>query len=279
MTTRLTRLSLRLAAAALALLIGLLSTVAAKAALTPCRDADFARPAGNRHDTSLTATPRNGLGCLQGVFVAAGEGTRLWRCAVRFPEGQEIPEDAPEHGFLLERRGHDLIELPDTLMAGRLRSFDLISIDLDGDGVRERVLAAWNSQGNGIGVNSWTIRIFSSDWTLLRRFDEVLDWGDHNLVAAPRGRRGCDIAVTDFVQSWNRQGREGVSFKARFFALTNAGLVPAADRPTLQRRYDRSFERQRSALFERSEERSASEVKGDLTRWLNHPSANAVKTH
>ncbi|BCB18226.1 hypothetical protein OCUBac02_11200 [Bosea sp. ANAM02] len=256
-----------------ALLAALLIPATAEAALRPCRDVSFSRPTVQEaRQEALTPTPANGMGCVRGVSVAAGDGARLWRCAASFDDGVEIPENAPEHAFLLERTGRKLIEMPDSLMAGRLGSFDLITVDLDGDGTRERVLAAWNTQGNGIGINSWTIRVFASDWTLLKQFDEVLDWGDGHLVAAPQGRPGCDIAITGFVESRNRQGREGVSYEARFVALRAGRLVPADDRPTLQRRYDRTFERQRTALFERDENRNAPELKGDLQAWLSHRS-------
>lgn len=262
----------------LAVLAILLAPGAAEAALRPCPDASRIRPAAQKTEQSaLAQTPANKIGCIKGVFVDAGEGARLWRCAASFDEGTDIPEDAPTHAFLLERPGQELIETPDSLMAGRLGSFDLIGVDLDGDGIRERVLAAWNAQGNGIGVNTWTIRIFTRDWKLLKQFDEVLDWGDGHLAAAPKGRAGCDIAVTSFVESVDRRGREGVSYEARFFALRAEKVLPADDRPVLLRRYDRAFERQRSTLFERAEARNAPELKGDLRAWLSHPATTQRK--
>lgn len=263
--------------ARLVLLASLVAPGVAEAALQSCRTASFARPAPARDDAALAQTPANTMRCTAGVFVAMDEATRLWRCAASFEDDQDIPEDAPEHAFLLERRGHALAEMPDTLMAGRLRSFDVITVDLDGDGSREYVLAAWNTQGNGIGINSWTVRVFAADWTLLRQFDEVLDWGDNNLVAAPKGRRGCDIAITSFIDSVNRKSVPGVSFEARFFALKAGTMAPADDRPVLQRRYDRAFERQRTRLFERSEDSGDAEIKGDLRRWLSHPATRRIK--
>lgn len=262
----------------LALLAVLLTPAAADAALRPCRGASFSRPAMQKAAPgALAPTPANGMGCARGVSVDAGDGARLWRCAASFDDGVEIPENAPEHAFLLERPGQKLVEMPDSLMAGRLGSFDLIAVDLDGDGMREHLLAAWNTQGNGIGINSWTVRVFAGDWTLLKQFDEVLDWGDSHLVAAPKGRAGCDIAITSFVESRNRQGREGVSYEARFFALRAGSVAPADDRPVLQRRYDRTFEWQRTTLFERAENRNVPELKGDLRTWLSHPATTQRK--
>ena len=260
------------------LLVLALSASAAHAALLPCREARHLRPLASPNGAyaDLSLVPANGVACVDGAFLALPEGGRLWRCAAQAPDGQDLPEDAPEHAFLLERPGQPLVAMPDSLMAGRLRSFEVIEVDIDGDGKKERILAAWNAQGNGIGVNSWTIRVFDASWTLLRQFDEVSDWGDSSLVAAPKGRRGCDIAVTGFVESQNARGREGISFEARFHALVDGKLVAATDRPVLQRRYDKGFERERTTLFERSEARGAPEIKGDVRGWLSHRRTTAV---
>lgn len=248
--------------------------VASYANFMPCGDLKVAKPAqpAGEFPDDLPRTPPNPAKCKWGVFVDLEDGGRLWRCPAIPDDGEELPEGAPEYAFILDRAGRPQGVFPDTLMAFRLSAFDLFSVDLDGDGERERVLAAWNAQGNGIGINTWTIRIFAHDWSLIGQFDEVLDWSDGNLVSAPRGRRGCDVAITDFVDSKNKQGRDGISFQARFYRLASGKMQPASDRPTLQRRYDKRFERERTAFFRRHEEEVDQGTKGDARTWLSHRS-------
>ena len=239
----------------------------AMAQLRACRPAAIARPVApagaNLGTPMLEPVPANPVQCRQGVSLRIDE-TTIWRCQAIPPDGEDLAEDAPEYAFLIERPGHDLQVLPDDLMAGRHRSFDVITIDLDGDGTPERVLAAWNGQGNGLGVNRWTIRVFDGDWKLIATLPDVSDWGDTSLVRAPAGRRGCDIAATSFVDSVNRQGVAGISFQARFHRLANGRLEEATDRPALARRYTFAFERQRTRHFDRSE----AQEKGDIAAWL-----------
>lgn len=256
----------RASLAALVLLAGFLPAEA-MAQLRACRPSAAVRPvapAGSNLDApALESVPTNPVQCRSGVSLKIDD-TVVWRCQAIPPDDEDLPEGAPEYAFLIERPGRPLQVLPDSLMAGRLRSFDVITIDLDGDGTPERVLAAWNGQSNGLGVNRWTIRVFDGDWKLIATLPDVSDWGDSSLVRAPAGRRGCDIAATSFVDSVNRQGVAGISFQARFHRLANGRLEEAADRPALARRYTFAFERQRTRHFDRSE----AQEKGDIVAWL-----------
>lgn len=254
-----------------ALLITALVPALAQARIAPCRGMSVARPVAPTGAATVAGepVPANTVDCVRGIALRLEDGTAIWRCQAIAPEDRDLPEGAPDYAFLLERPGRPLTVFPDTLMAGRLAAFELISVDLDGDGKAERVLAAWNAQGNGLGVNSWTIRVFDAGWSLRRQFDEVSDWGDGSIVAAPGGRPGCDVAITDFVESRNRKGVEGISLRARFYRWDGVDVVQAADRPTLLRRYDRAFERQRSAHFRRAEDRGSDDIRGDIAGWLS----------
>lgn len=243
-----------------ALLAGL-APQAALAAWRACPVQSVARPAPLPGGEPV-AVPQNTLGCRHGVSLKVGDAT-IWRCQVVLADDGDLPEGTPPYAFLIDRPRRERITLPDDLMAGRFTSFEVITADLDGDGRPEHVLAAWNGQGNGLGVNRWTIRVFDRDWTLLGAFEDVSDWGNSSLVRAPQGRRGCDLAVTAFVDSVNRRGVEGISFRARFHRLAGGRMEVATDRPMRQRRYDRAFERQRTAHFRRGQEE-----RGDPGAWL-----------
>lgn len=252
--------------AALVLLLGFVPAEA-MARLRACSPITIERPATppgtSFDDPRLVPVPANPVQCRDGVFLKVDEAT-IWRCQAIPPDGEDLPEEAPEYAFLVDRPGQPLEVLPDSLMAGRLRSFDVITVDLDGDGNPEGVLAAWNGQGNGLGVNRWTIRVFDRDWKLLGTFPDVSDWGDSSLVRAPAGRRGCDLAITTFVDSIDGRGRAGISFQARFHRLLGDRMDEATDRPTLARRYTFAFQRQRTRHFDRSD----AQEKGDIATWL-----------
>lgn len=255
---------------ATALLGGLIVASEASATLRACRAAAVSRPPPMAKGAEPALVPENPAGCRHGLSFSPEPGVTLRRCQVVPKEGEDdLPEGSPDYAFLIERPGRPMQVHRDELMAGRFSAFTVARVDLDGDGREERVLAAWNSQGNGLGVNSWTIRVFDSEWRLLHTFDDVSEWADTSIVAAPKGRRGCDLAITSFVASVNRHGVEGISFQARFFGLKDGKVAEAADRPAVERRYDFAFERERGRHFRRSEDT----LQGDATTWLSHRSA------
>lgn len=170
-------------AGSLAVLMGLALPGSALAQIVPCPT-----PAVSRPDPAVVAAPANAVGCERGVGLTVGTAD-LFRCQVMPAPGQDdIPEGSPEYVFLLDRPRHDRVVLPDSLMAGRFDAYEVLTVDLDVDGQPEHVLAAWNAQGNGIGVNQWTIRVFDADWNVIATFDDVADWGGPAL--SPRRMAG-----------------------------------------------------------------------------------------
>lgn len=237
----------------------------ALAQIAPCPAVVAHRP-----ETTVAAAPTNDVGCERGVRLTVGTAT-LFRCQVLPAEGQDdIREGSPEYVFLLDRPGEGRVILPDGLMAGRFAAFEVLTVDLDADGQAENVLAAWNGQGMGLGVNRWTVRVFDADWAQIASFEDVADWGDSSLVAAPRGRPGCDLAITAFVDHVDQRG-PGTAFRARFHQLDGGAMPEATDRPTLTRRYTYAFQDQRTAHFEAGEDA----IKGDVAAWLAHRSTEA----
>ena len=252
-------------------------------ALKPCVTASYIRPepappsSGDGNPAWLQAVPTNQTGCVHGLRLSAGPNFTIWRCQVVLPEDKEFAVGQSEHAFLIQHKDKPMQELGDDVMAGAYHNFELIKIDLDGNGQSENILAAWNGQSNGLGVNWWTINVFDAQWKLLKRFNEVADWGDSNLVAAPSGRRGCDIAITSYRESLNLGIRGKLALRADFFRLSGPAQAPtltqASDRPTIERRLTNSFMQQRGAWFSQGEDKDVWQWRGDIASWLSHPSS------
>lgn len=217
----------------------------------------------------LSPAPANAAGCAEGVGVDAGAGVAVWRCRMDRPEGAEDDPKAWSGALLIVRDGAPTQAFRDFAMAGRYDAFHIIAADLDGDGAQERVVAAWQAQGNGLGVNWWAVRVFDADWRLIGALDDVLDWGRRSIVAAPAGRAGCDIAVTAWVEDEDPRRGEGVAFEARFLRVAHGELRKARDRAPVRRRLLNAFSAERNATFERA----PSLLEGDIPAWLSHHSA------
>lgn len=253
-----------------------LTATTAHAQLAPCKPASVFRPPESRQlDTDpmglLKPAPKNSANCTLGARFTPEPGVTLWRCLIEYPEDVDPPEDAWDHATLIQQDGKPMQVFQDDIMAGRYKAFHVIRADLDGDGSDERVLALWNSAGNGMGINGWTIHVFTNTWTPIARIDNVLDWGRSSVVAAPKGRKGCDLAITDWVESRNAKGVDGVSLKATFHRLANGKLEPATDRPALQRRYTFAFQKQRTQRYDTVADTDAQD-EGDVATWLSHAS-------
>ena len=249
--------------------------------LEACAGATYATPAAsptaNADEAGLFPVPSNQLGCVRGVSVRADANTTIWRCQVELAEGVEFRDGQPQAGFLVQRSNRIILELPDELMASAYHRFDAINVDLDQDGNREHILAAWNAESNGMGVHSWTIYVFDANWHLAKRFDNVSDWGRSSLVKAPASRRGCDLAITSFQDAPARAANSGgLVLRARFYGVipragtqrtANLTIDEVRDRPTLERRYMRSLEKQRTTWFSRE----VGSWRGNVADWLNNP--------
>lgn len=215
-------------------------------------------------DAGLVRTPANDVHCILGVPLALDGGVKLWRCLTEYPDDHEYEESDWSYAFLLERPGQPIQALQDEVMAGELDAYQVLSVDLDADGTEERVLAAWNAQGNGLGVNAWTLYVFSADWNLIQEYDQVLDWSRSGIVRAKAPRAGCDIALTTY-EDFGPSAPGSVAFAARFVKLEGGKMAPAADREPLRRRLLNSFDRLRVRTFDKNPD----DYEGDVAGWLN----------
>jgi hypothetical protein len=263
--------------ATLALLLSCLGVSANAASwLAVCPSARFVQPSASAGISGGRGS-KSAPDCRRITSIVANAGARVWRCLP--VESDEVLRDGQAgNGFIIQRAGQPLQHLPHDVLPGTENNFELIEVDLNGDAAREQILAVWDGQSNGMGVHQWTIYVFDSGWKLVKRFDDVADWGRSSLVAAPAGRRGCDLAITSYETITQPRGGNYTALRARLFVgrllSTNAALPlsvqEASDRPTLERRFSRAFERDRTLWFSRG----TWQWRGDIANWLNNPATS-----
>ena len=207
----------------------------------------------------------------------AGDGIAVWRCTLRLPEGAS-PDDVEPGALtdvLIVAQGASVLhQQADLLSPWGDKGLVMLRADLSGDGVPETVLAAHNTSGQGMGIESWTLAVFAQDWSLLGLRAEVADWGPDAFVPRRAGQPGCAVLLTD----WREQETPG-RMTVRYFTGTRAdvgGELPRFDTGPegdfAARRYDRRFERERVRDIGRMNEGP----RRTPARWLAREMARAV---
>lgn len=179
------------------------------------------------------------------------QGLAFWRCQVT-PEG--------EGAILVERLGAMSSHLADQIGVGEVAAWHVVGADLDGSGNRSWVVATWNGQTQGLGVNYWTLFIFRPDGTYLNTTTEVADWSPTLVVKASGSQRGCAIGIPTLIQS--RQG--ALIWQVHFNRLRQTTLSPDRGLGTFERRLDARFLAERTTW----NARQGFNPEGNPTAWL-----------
>ena len=252
----------RIAASFAMLAAGLGAHAAEVNAPASCGSASTQRaPTGPEGLAQMQPTPPNPVNCVAGVPLMVDDKTTIWRCVMDHPDGEDSYIREWSDAILLVQEEKWTRAWRDTVMAGRHDAFHVVTADLDADGRLERILATWNAQGNGLGVNHWTVQVFDGDWSLIGQYEDVQDWGPSSVVMAPPFRAGCDLALSQYVEAANTGVTE---LQVRFARVVAGRMVRASDREPLHQRLTTAFEQERVKHFERD----GSGLEGDITAWL-----------
>ena len=196
--------------------------------------------------------------CDEGGMGWRGEGgITLWRCPLRLPEGAtgaEVEPDAMTDGLFVLRDGKVIYRQPDMPSPWGADGLMLMRVELSGDARPEILLAAHNTSGQGMGVESWTLTVFDDSWSDLGTRTEVADWGTDAFVPRADGKSGCAVLIT----TWREMEGPGDTASLHFVGeradvggeLSRFDTGPEGDFVT--RRYDRRFERERVRDIERN---------------------------
>lgn len=243
----------------------LVSTSANAYEMKPCANTEIEKPivlahADDDFDTYLKDIPKNSANCNKGMMINVGDA-QIWRCRIDY----ENPYDDWESAFLIFKNGKEIFKAKDEVLAGMYETFYSISADLDGNGKSENIVALWNSQGNGLGVNTWTLYVFDNQWRQKGKAIETRDWGPNSFVKA---KKGCDTLITDWAEDFSKKP-SGTGYRGVFYSFTNNGLSKSKGRPILMRRLYDSFDIERGEFREASEE---NQYIGDPIGWLSRNS-------
>jgi len=173
--------------------------------------------------------------------------------------------------FFVERQGKRLGEWPASAFMGDTSEFEVLIGDLEGDGSRELVVANFDGASCGLGVQYWTISIFSDPE--FQTFHAPLTFvveDYHTFGSFVSEASGVDILQTRWLYSEDpkRQRSTGMYLVGQWWKYKSGGLVPVQNRQLIGRRLLESFESEMGKTI------------GDALEpyiWLSSPKADVFK--
>lgn len=196
--------------------------------------------------------------CDEGGMGWRGEGgITLWRCPLRLPEGAsraDVEPGAMTDGLLVLRDGKLIHRQADVPSLWGAKGLMLMRVELSGDARPEILLAAHNTSGQGMGVESWTLTVFDASWFYLGTRTEVADWGTDAFVPRADGKPGCAVLIT----TWREMEGPGDATSLHFVGERAdvsgelSGFDTGPEGVFVTRRYGRRFARERVRDIERS---------------------------
>lgn len=122
-------------------------------------------------------------------------------------------------------------------------SFRLDSADLNGDGKDEIIFGVMEAQGQGIGVQHWTLWIIDGD--KLSKPLQVSDYGVMSYLTCNPKHKGAHLLASKWI--WGREPERGAGLyiAAQWYELGCGGLSTVSNRPGIYHRYLNSLAEER----------------------------------
>lgn len=149
-----------------------------------------------------------------------------------------------ENTFVLEKDNKRIGTWPGMTFLGETSDFEVLQSDLDADGQRELIIANRDSTSNGLGVNFWTISIFSArdvgNFRPPLTFS-VEEYGSSGTFVS--NGRIVRILTTRWLWTRDPKGRrgDGLYLTGQWWRYSRGELIPSSNRAILARRYLESF--------------------------------------
>lgn len=169
-------------------------------------------------------------GCIQAYCTDLPTGARLCACQKSEETGEtEIslePKDAPKKLWTVN------VIPPMSLNA---ETFRLDSADMNADGRDEILFGVMESQGQGMGVQHWTL--WSLDENKVSNEIHVSDYGVMSFLACSANRSGALLLGSRWISGWEPERGAGLYIAAQWYELGCGGLYPTLNRPGIYHRY------------------------------------------
>lgn len=122
-------------------------------------------------------------------------------------------------------------------------TFRLDSADLNGDGKEELIFGVMESQGQGMGVQHWTLWTIAGD----KVSDElpVSDYGVMSYLTCSPERKGAYLLASNWIEGWEPRRGRGLYIAGQWYKSGCGGFCTVLNRPGIYHRYLYSLEEER----------------------------------
>jgi hypothetical protein len=168
-----------------------------------------------------------------------------------------VSDGDPHPTLLLVDHQDSRVEWEGSAFENSVTDFDVLSLDLDGDGSEELVVASRSSEGGAQALRSWDVAVVDLKREAATHFVSQ-DWGP-DAISSKR-----TLLVTEWEAS--AKPNEPLAFVGREYSW-KAGRLELTREPVRRRKLDKTFEDERAALLKDSKDLMLAP-----RRLLSHPS-------
>jgi hypothetical protein len=179
-------------------------------------------------------------GCQKAYCTQLSETSRICSClpSIENAEGNIFIEKS---GTVVQRWKAQLDPRADEF------SFRVDAAELTAVGKEEFVVAAMETQSNGMGVQYWTVWAVTD--TAISKPIAIHDYGTLGFLTRQKGEKVCNLLVTRWMDGSEPKRGDGLYLVGRWFNFEDGNFTPHFERPIIYRRYLKSFEQQRNKAF------------------------------
>ena len=155
--------------------------------------------------------------------------------------------------FIVEKDGQRIGSWPTTTYFGETSSFEVLRGDLDGDRRTELIVANHDGTSNGLGVEFWTIAVFSDSQFHSFRPPltfSVEEYGTRGTFVSDGRRVNILTTLWRWTSDPKRKRGEGLYLVGQWWRYRAGTLSPVFGRPSLARRYLVSFAKERGETMQ-----------------------------
>lgn len=177
-------------------------------------------------------------GCIQAFCTELPNKARLCACQKSDETGETQISLEPQVG---PKKQWNVDVLPPISFG--VNSFRLDSADLNGDGKDELIFGILEAQGQGMGVQYWTLWVIDGD--KLSKPLQVSDYGTMSYLTCNSKHKGVHLLASKWIWGREPERGDGLYIAAQWYELGCGGLSTVSNRPGIYHRYLNSLAEER----------------------------------